>query len=236
MRVTFLQLWPVIIIMGFASRPYALAQTAASNLEPGQQWTGAWEEVGLSAWGATNIAKGQSFIAEAGGQLQSLNTLISAGADDRISNSPPLNISICTSNGGVPSLCLAQVTRTALDFQPILQSDNHLVSIDFSDFGISIIKGNEYMVLYECPYPIVGPDSDYSPFFVGTIANGPSSLGRQNSFSQDGHNWEFLTPAPEFTFELATQVILVPEPVFSELLLFAALSMGTHRNRQSHLH
>jgi hypothetical protein len=205
--------WVAIISLIDTFPASAAAITVADNLPPGDTIVYSWEEVGLAASAEyTNGAKGQSFNAAASGQLHTLTTLIGAGIEDRIPQSPPLNISFCTAVNGVPLERLATVTMAAEDFQPLFRSDNFLETIDFTSFDVGIIAGREYMVLYECPYGISGPNANYAPYLIGMIVNGEISLGHQLSYALDGRSWLRLVPEPMYTFELATQVSVVPEP------------------------
>jgi hypothetical protein len=180
----------------------------ASNLPPATVDSGAWEEVGLIAPSYNNynnVSKGQSFTSHITGTLTTVDALIGAGGSTPIPGSPPLNVSIYSSNDGIPLTVLGTiqvpVSSIAGRFAP-----NNRERIDFSDLGIPLVSGNEYMVAFETPFGISGTNGTHAPYHVGWPP--ARVLGQPASQARNGVDWEVMGNAREIGIEVRA----IPEP------------------------
>jgi hypothetical protein len=198
---------------------------AASNFPMGQTSTNGWQEIGLIAPRYNNFNNsnwGQSFVATADGLLTTVDTLLAAGMEQRLSGSPPLSVSFHKSVAGLPVAKLGTVSYTANDFFSVFGSDDHRVMIDFTAFAIPIRTGEEYLVAYETPFGLPGTNGSHAPYFVGLVLDNPIPFGRTTSVARNGIDWEVTPPpTPPYTFELATRIWTTPEPTVGQLLIMA---------------
>lgn len=222
----------VAILLAFlvVSTTFSGEIIVAHNIPDGQQSSNVWESVALIAllWNASeNNAKGQFFTPSTSGTLTTIQAIIAAGIYQRVDGSPPLDVSIYSAQAGIPETKLGTRTFIDSDFYPAIGSDDHLVTIDFSSFGIEFIAGNGYMVVYESPYGILGEDDGDAPYLIGRLWNPPISLGGSYSLARNGVDWEMVELASPHTFQLATSVgvIPIPEPA-SDILALMCLVLS----------
>lgn len=193
----------------------------ASNLPATQIYTGAWEEVGLIAPdynNYNNVSKGQSFTSQLTGVLTTVDALIASGR----SGEPPLNISIYTSNAGIPVTRLGTVQMASSRFARFLFSNNYRETIDFTHLKIPLVYGNEYLVAFETPFGLAGTHGGHSPYLIGWPES--QALGRTASQARNGIDWEVFR-----TRELGIEVRGIPEPASAALLLTAMVALSTWR-------
>jgi hypothetical protein len=196
----------------------------ASNFAAGQVYTQAWEEVGLIAPKYNNVnnsAVGQTFIPQSNAKLTEVDALISAGYQHPVANSPPLRVSIATSMAGIPITNVATLELPATRFSSFFNSTNCRETFDFSAFGIDLVAGNEYMVLFQTPFGVTAPDTavlNFTPYFVGFPQ---AFLGIVGSGASDGTNWQRYPGIKE----LAIEVRAVPEPSTFTMLVVCGIGV-----------
>jgi hypothetical protein len=183
-------------------------RVTASNLPAHQVHTYAWEEVGLIAPmynEYNNVAKGQSFIAQLGGPLTTVEALVTLGPSKPVANHPPLKVSIYTSSDGIPITRLATVERMASDFEGFLVTGFSRKVFDFANRQVKLTAGNEYMIAFETPYGIAGSHGGDSAHLIGYPQE---FLGLNASQAPDGVHWEEFSDHRE----LGIVARVVPEP------------------------
>jgi hypothetical protein len=206
----------------------------ASNLPATQVHTYAWEEVGLIAPNYNNynnVSKGQSFIPQHSGNLTTVDALISLGRFPPAPGSPPLNISIYTSNAGIPIAQLGTVQRLTSDFTPHLSSSHTRETIDFSELEIPLLAGDQYMVVFHTPFGVSGTHGGHSPYLAGYPQ---TFLGLTASQARNGIYWEVFPGHREIAIEV--RAIPIPEPGASTLavLVIAVSALNPRRRFQRH--
>lgn len=218
-----------VFVLLFLSDVAAKADfVVASNLPTNWLDIGVWEEVGLIAPAYNdynNVSNGQTFIPRLSGDLTEVDALIGAGLTQPLDGSPPLQISIHTSNSGIPLSRLGTVELPASAFSSITNSDNTRETIDFRLFHIQLSAGSQYMVTFETPFGLPGTHGGHSPFFIGRAI---SSLGITASVARDGVNWEVYPGVRE----LAIEVRAIPEPSILHVALIAACLSGAMFTRR----
>jgi len=212
----------------------------ADNIPTGRQTSLAWDSVGLIApsWNSSeNNSKGQFFTPTNSGTLTTIQTILASGFYERVVDAPPLDVSIYTSNAGIPVEKLGTRRFSSTDFYPVNGWDNHLVTIDFSSLDIGLIGGEGYMVLYESPYGVIGKDDRDAPYQLGLLVNPPASLGSSYSIARNGADWEVAKISPPYTFQLDTtvRVNIVPEPTSGNLALLYIMSRLLRRSKHGTL-
>ncbi len=227
-----------VLILALGLLPYSLVARAdyivATNLPPAEAYSDSYDGIGVDSQfpmpGYFNRAAGQTFTANAGGTLTTVDALMAAGSEQQVPNSPPLNISIYNSVNNLPTTLLGTVQKNASNFNVILNfpSLEHRYSFDFSQFQIPLTAGGQYFVAFHTPTGVAGLTEDDSPYFVGLKLssrnqNPPLVLGTFASVRNDGIKWE-----PDTGNELAITVHAVPEP--NGVYLLAASAFATCLN------
>lgn len=199
----------------------------ASNLPPVQVDTSAWEEVGLIAPnynGYVNVSKGQTFIPHTSGVLTEVDALIGFGNPPSVAVYPPLQLSVFTSNAGIPLSQLASVELPMTDFSWYLGSDYTRETIDFSEFKIPLASGAEYMIVFATPFGVAGSHGGHSAYLIGYPQK---FLGLSASQARDGITWERFGDIRE----IAIEVRAVPEPNHFGLVFLGIVAIRTLRGR-----
>jgi hypothetical protein len=237
MIVNVHQFYSGLVLVSLLSASAQAEVIVAHNIPDGQQSSNIWMEVGLTIPDRDsfiNVSRGQSFIPTSSGTLSSVKTIITSGEGLTIADPPPLDISVYTADAGIPISKLGTRTFSRSDFLPFSQ-DNHIVTIDFYEFGIDLMAGAEYMVVYQCPFGVENENGRFTPFYVAAIVNGPTPFGRRMSTAPHGDDWQIFGVAdPAITWELATsiRVIPVPEPSSSVVVsCVLCLVWGSRRTR-----
>ena len=202
----------------------------ASNLPATQFSTLAWEEVGLIAPhynNYNNVSKGQPFIPRYSGILTTIDTLISLGRVPPAPASPPLNVSIYSSNAGIPIAQLGTRQYSTSSFSSHLVTSSHKrIAVDFSQFDIQLVAGDQYMVVFHTPFGVSGEHGGHSPYLVGYPT---TFLGLTASQAPNGIDWEVFTGHREIAIEV--RAIPIPEPGAGTLALLAVVALVQPHNR-----
>lgn len=191
---------------------------AANNFSAEQKLMDVREEIGMNypAYNNyTNSAWGQSFIANVGGHLTKLETLLAVGRGKKIPTTPPLVVSFCESTNGIPTSTLGAISFSPEDFNTLSVNLNYREAIDFSNFRIPIRAGSEYIVTYQSPFSLPATSTSDAPYHIGIPLVGRVLFGRDVTLARNGVNWELATGR-----ELALTVwVMTPEPTSLHLLL-----------------